>query len=316
MAEEMNPVIEKSAEKISNAITGEVLPGEPLSKHTTYQVGGRADILVCPAGSEEAEWVYLYGHREGIPVTVIGWGSNVIAPDGGIEGIVLKMKNGQADIRDLGDGRIYAQAGVSLIDVARHAAAKGLGGLEPVAGIPGTVGGALLMNAGTRDGEMSSVVSCAEVVTPTGARYTIARDDMNLGYRRSVFQQSDWLILGATLQLVPDDPDRLKTSIDSILRERMRKFPLDEANAGSVFKRPSGDYAGRLIEAAGCKGLRIGGAAVSERHANFIVNVEDATADDIMKLIAEVRKRVFGISGVYLELEQIPLSSAAVWSRK
>ncbi|MBU8920965.1 MAG: UDP-N-acetylmuramate dehydrogenase [Bacteroidales bacterium] len=301
-------MIKKTAADLSGIISGEVLISEPLSRHTTYKVGGEADILVCPENSEEAAQVYLYAYEKEIPLTMIGWGSNVIAPDDGMEGIVLKMKNPSAGIRNLGEGVIEVEAGVNLIDLAKHTAGEGLSGLEPVAGIPGTVGGAVMMNAGTNEGDMSCVLVSVDVITPAGRRYKIEKRDMSLGYRRSMFKQTDWLILSARMSLSKGDPLELGRNIDSILRERMRKFPLDEANAGSVFKRPPGDYAGRLIEKAGCKGLRIGGAVVSERHANFIVNSENATADDIIRLIAEVRRKVYTMSGIYLELEQIPLA--------
>lgn len=298
----------KILNKISDNITGEILTSESLKKHTTYQVGGEAEILVCPGSSDEAAWVYSYACSEKIPVTVLGWGSNVIAPDEGIEGIVLKMRNPSAKIRILDDNRIYVDAGVNLIDLSRITARKGLSGLEPVAGIPGTVGGAVMMNAGTDDGNMEGVVTKVDVLAPGGTRYEFANRDAAFGYRKSVFQGSDWLILGAELQLNSGDPGMLEKKVDAILRERMRKFPLEEKNAGSVFKRPSNDYAGRLIEETGSKGFRIGGAAVSERHANFIINLDNATADDILRLIAELRRRVYEMFSIYLELEQIPLA--------
>ncbi|HSG26914.1 MAG TPA: UDP-N-acetylmuramate dehydrogenase, partial [Candidatus Krumholzibacterium sp.] len=285
---------------------------EPLSRHTTYRVGGEAEIFVCPDNSEGAAWVYTYALKERIPLTVLGWGSNVIVPDEGLEGIVLKMKNPSAGIRIGEGGHIWVEAGVSLIDLARYTAKEGLAGLEPVAGIPGTVGGAVLMNAGTNDGDMSEILVSVDALTQAGNKYTFKTPEMSFGYRKSVFQDSGWLILGAVIRLRREDPGILEERIDGILRERMRKFPLDEANAGSVFKRPCGDYAGRLIEQAGCKGLRLGGAMVSERHANFIVNVENASSSDILGLIAELRRRVYEDSGVYLELEQIPLGPRKV----
>jgi UDP-N-acetylmuramate dehydrogenase len=295
--------------RLIDLIDGDVLVAEPLSSHTTYRVGGEAEYLVCPHNSDEAAAVYTFVRRHGIPLTILGWGSNVIAPDDGIEGIVLKMLSDTAEIRFAGREQVLVDAGVNLIDLSRAAAAQGLGGFEPVAGIPGTVGGALFMNAGTKEGDIASLVDRVEVLTRMGRRRVFERRELAFGYRKSVFQESEWLILRVRLRLRPGDPAAIRDGIERILDERRRKFPLEGLSAGSVFKRPPGDYAGRLIEAAGCKGLRIGGAVVSERHANFIVNEDDATAADILALISTIRDRVYRKFGVFLELEQIPLPS-------
>ncbi len=288
---------------ISDNMDGAVLAGEPLSCHTTYKVGGKAECLVCPDSSEGAAWIFGYAKKESIPLTVLGAGSNVIAPDAGIAGIVLKLQNQSARLDFPGNNMIVADAGVTLIELARAAAEKGLRGFEPIAGIPGTVGGAIFMNAGTKDGDTGSLLEEVEVVTGNGTKRSFSAEELSFGYRTSAFQKTDWLILRAIFKLQEGSPASIREGIEKIFAERQEKYPLDEPNAGSVFKRPPGDYAGRLIEEAGCKGLTVGGASVSTRHANFIINIGGATSSDIVELIAMMRRRVFEKSGVYLELE-------------
>jgi UDP-N-acetylmuramate dehydrogenase len=293
--------------KIRSRVRGTLLEGEPLSNHTTYRVGGSAELLVCPDDIEGAEWLYRFARREGMPLAVIGAGSNVIAPDDGVEGIVLKIRRGRGGIEFDGGNRVRAEAGVDLTDLARAAAAEGLGGISALAGIPGTVGGAVWMNAGAGDVETADLLGSVEVVTSEGRRRRLARDDITFGYRHSLFQENDWLIVGAEFELPRGDRPEIERAMERLVAERNSKYPMEYPNAGSVFKRPAGDYAGRLIEAAGCKGLRVGDAAVSERHANFIVNLGSAGSAEILELIALVRERVRDRTGVELELEQIRL---------
>jgi len=288
---------------ISDNLNGSFLVGEPLSNHTTYRVGGKADCLVCPESSESAAWVFEYAKRESLPLAIIGAGSNVIAPDEGIAGIVLKLRSPSAAVSFPGGRTVIADAGAALIDLARAAAEKGLRGFEPIAGIPGTVGGAVFMNAGTKDGDTAGLLEEVEVMTGVGKRRAFSPGELAFGYRTSAFQKTGWLILRAVFSLDEGDPGEIRGEIDRIFAERQEKYPLDEPNAGSVFKRPSGDYAGRLLEEAGCKGLKVGGASVSTRHANFIVNDGDATAADIVGLISLMRRRVYDMSGICLELE-------------
>jgi UDP-N-acetylmuramate dehydrogenase len=296
----------KLIQKIRKNVSGKVLPGEPLARHTTYHVGGKAEVLAVPRDADDAARVYSFVKGEGIPLVVIGAGSNVIAPDEGIEGVVLRTAAASARILFLGGGRIRADAGVPLLDLVRASAAHGLSGLEPLAGIPGTVGGAVVMNAGTRDTETVEYLRRVEVVTSTGRRRMFAAAECSFGYRRSIFLGTDWFILCAEFRLGRGKAAASGTMIDSFLKDRESKYP-DLPSAGSVFRRPRGDYAGRLIEEAGCKGMRVGDAEVSALHANFIVNRGHAKARDIMALISAIRARVFEKSGVYLELEQIPL---------
>ena len=294
--------------EIRGRITGDVLSGERLERHTAYRVGGEAEILACARDSDEAARVYRYARRAGAPLTIIGGGTNVIAPDGGIAGIVLKLKSSTARVRFL-DGGVWADAGVDVVDLAREAARKGFGGLVSIAGVPGTVGGAVLMNAKVVEQETAALIRRVAAVTGSGRRRVFQRSELAFAYRSSMFQQADWLILGAEFALTPVDPREAVREVEAEWTKWRTNFPLDPPNAGSVFKRPPGDFAGRLVEEAGCKGLRVGGAEVSRRHANFIYNTGGATAGDILALIADVRRRVFEKSGVYLELEQIPLPS-------
>jgi len=295
--------------EIRENIRGNVSGSEPLKNHTAYRVGGEAECLVQALDSIDSEWVYRFACSESVPLTVLGAGSNVIAPEEGVAGIVLKTRSEGGRIDFTGDSRAVVDAGVYLEDLIRGAAARGLGGFEHVTGIPGTVGGAVVMNAGTREGDTSGILEYVEIVTSAGKLMKLETEELAFGYRHSMFQGCDWLILRAGFNLRETDPEVTFDFIENIWSDRKKKFPLEYPNAGSVFKRPSGDYAGRLIEDAGCKGLRIGGAAVSERHANFIVNSGNATSEDIIRLISEVRRRVFEKFGVYLELEQEILKS-------
>jgi len=298
----------KLIQEIRKNVAGIVLPGEPLARHTTYRVGGKVGVLVCPRDSDDAARIYTFVKREGVPVIVIGAGSNVIAPDEGIDGVVIKTMSASARIFFLGGGRVRADAGVLLLDLVRATAARGLSGLEPLAGIPGTVGGAIVMNAGTRDIETAEFLGRVEVLTSTGRRRMFAAAECSFGYRRSIFLGTDWFILGAEFRLGRGNAAASIKMVDSFLKDRENKYPLDLPSAGSVFRRPRGDYAGRLIEEAGCKGMRAGDAEVSGLHANFIVNRGHARARDIMALVSAIRARVFEKSGVCLELEQISLS--------
>jgi len=286
---------------------GSVVPGAPMSAHTTYLTGGTAQLLAIPDDSVELERVCRFAGREGIPFVIIGAGSNVIASDGGIDGIVVCTKAGTAALDINEDGTVVADCGIMLEDLIRRCASRGFGGLDGVAGIPGTVGGAVVMNAGTDEGNVSDCIESVEVITSSGRTETIAKADLGFGYRRSLFSGGGFVVLRVRFKLPAGDGRAILNNIDRVWRERAGKFPLDYPNAGSVFKRPEGGYAGRLIEKAGCKGMRVGGAMVSERHANFIVNTGGATSSDITALIEKVRARVLEDSGVRLELEQILL---------
>lgn len=294
-------------DKVRTCVRGEILQAEPLRNHTTYRVGGAAEVLIRPRTGAEAVRLYRLAKRDGIPFTVIGAGSNVIAPDQGIDGIVVETKDCLNQMTYVERDLVRAAAGVPLSVLAREAARKGLRGLEPLSCIPGTTGGAIVMNAGTRDGDTAGLLERVGVCTSIGRMRVFEARELGFGYRKSILSGSDWLVLWAEFRLTPGDPRTSLEAIDALWEERSRKYPLETPSAGSVFKRPPNDFAGRLIEMCGCKGMRIGDAIVSEQHANFIVNAGSATASDIMALIARVRAAVYDRTGIYLELEQVPI---------
>ena len=295
-------------EKIKAETGARVTLGGALAEYTTYKVGGAAEYLIDPVNMEEAALICHNAWRAGIPLTILGAGSNVIAPDSGIEGITVILSGSDVPPVFFDNGILQVEAGVNLVELAKLAAEKGYSGFEPIAGIPGTVGGAIMMNAGTNDGNISDILAKVELLTPSGRRVHLINREMAFGYRKSIFQGSGWVILKAEFKLGRGRKEQLIKDVERIQEERRVKFPMDLPNAGSVFKRPSGDYAGRLIEEAGCKGMNKGDAIVSSRHANFILNKGNATSTDILGLVSEIRGIVYGRSGVYLELEQIPLA--------
>lgn len=292
-------------ERLAGGTGFALLEKEPLSSYTSYRTGGLAEALAVLSAAHAAR-LFPAALALGVPVTVLGAGTNVIAPDEGLAGLTIVLREEAKGI-EVENGLVRAGAGVSLEFLARAAAARGLGGIEELAGIPGTVGGAVVMNAGARELETGDLVRRVEVMTRSGRRLDFERDDLVFSYRRGPFRNEGWLVLSAVFALEPGDPAAVAARIDELRAERWAKYPCDEPSAGSVFKRPAGDYAGRLIEAAGCKGMRAGGAVVSPRHANFIVTGERATSADILTLIDRVRERVRERFGVWLELEQIPL---------
>jgi len=299
----------KIIDRIKRVFKGKLLRNEPLSRHTTYRVGGKAELVAIPLDEDDAYNIYRLAIKGKIPVHIIGAGSNIIAPDEGIDGIVIKMDGSRGRLVFLGGNRVRAFAGLSLRTLAEEAASKSLVGMEPIACIPGTVGGAVVMNAGTNMGTTADFLVRVEVVTSSGKRRVFSRDELNFGYRHSLFASSDWLIVSADFRLSKGDGELAMKELKRIIKERLSKYPMKYPNAGSVFKRPPGDYAGRLIELAGCKGMKVGGAMVSYEHANFIVNTGDATARDILELIKNVQMKVLEKTGVLLEPEQIVLGT-------
>jgi UDP-N-acetylmuramate dehydrogenase len=272
---------------------------EPMSRHTTMKAGGEADLLVVPQDIEELRRIVLAAHRTGLPVMVLG-GSNLIVQDGGITGVVVKLSR-LNHIRLMGSNRIEAEAGVLLPRLARAAARAGLSGLEFTIGIPGTVGGSIVMNAGTREGELAPRIESVTLMRPDGELLTLGREELRFRYRHAELPQG--CVVSAQFALQPAPPAQIDATMTRMLGVRNATQPLHAPSAGCVFKNPQGDSAGRLIEAAGLKGYRIGDAQVSERHANFIVNRGHARANDILMLIRHVGRQVERQFGVTLELE-------------
>lgn len=274
----------------------------PLSRVTSFHIGGNADLAVYPADAEAFAYALDAVVQAGVPYTVIGNGSNTLVRDGGFRGVVFVT----TDMRRVTiDGtRLTGGCGVLLGSVGTNASRAGLAGAEFANGIPGTLGGAVYMNAGAYGGQLADIV-CETVCYDLDAKQVLHLDNaaQHFGYRHSVFMEKNYIILSATLQLTKDEPDAIRARMNDYLARRREKQPLEYPSAGSVFKRPEGHFAGKLIEDAGLKGLRVGGAEVSPKHAGFIINVGGATARDVLELIERIREKVYAMSGVTLECE-------------
>lgn len=279
-----------------------LLVHEPMSKHTTFRIGGPADYLVFPATVQEVSNVLHIAKQYNVPVTILGNGSNVLVLDGGIRGVVLKFGSEMGYIRHKGH-TVYAGAGALLAKVSKYAAQYNLTGFEFAIGIPGSIGGAVFMNAGAYEGEMSQVVQAVTAVCQDGVLRRFVRDQLNFGYRHSVFQENGCLICEVELALLNGENNSIRVLLDDYTTKRQTKQPIEMPSAGSTFKRPQGHFAGTLIEQAGLKGASVGGAQVSIKHAGFIVNAGGATAQDVLALISEVQDRVYQQFGVALHPE-------------
>ncbi len=269
---------------------GGVRVDEPLARHVSFRIGGPADILLLPRTLGDLETTVAWLYREGVPFIVLGRGSNVLIADRGVRGAVLKTGRGQEAVRYDG-ARVTAECGASLPHLSRKASARGLAGLEFAAGIPGSVGGAVVMNAGAHGCAIADVTEQVRVLTPAGqARWSAL--DLAFGYRQSRLQHEPGVVLEATLALRPADARETVARLERWLRTRSETQPLGPPSSGCIFRNPEGDHAGRLIDAAGAKGLRVGGAVVSDLHANYILNAGGATAADVIALMDLVRARV------------------------
>ena len=278
-----------------------VLENAPMSRYTTFRVGGPADALFLPASVEELQQALAAAKAEGIPACLIGNGSNLIVRDGGIRGLVIVLGEPFSELRVEG-AQVWAQAGARLSAVAAAAQRAGLAGLEFASGIPGTLGGGCAMNAGAYGGELKDVLLWADVLLD-GELRRLSRDEMEMGYRSTMPLRRGAIVVAACFELHSDDPEAIQARMRDLANRRREKQPLNLPSAGSTFKRPEGHFAGALIEQCGLKGCRIGGAQVSEKHAGFIVNVGEATAADILRLIAHVQEVVLAQTGVQLETE-------------
>lgn len=283
-------------------LPGRARAGELMKKHTSWRIGGPSELFVEPSSREDIRLVVSYAHQRGIPLTVIGNGSNLLVSEGGIRGIVVKVGSGLARISTGEDG-IVAEAGAKLAMVVAAARDAGLGGFEFSAGIPGTVGGALVMNAGANGSSIGELVREIVVLNFEGELHRKTKEEMNFGYRSSVLQREPSIVVEASFSCYPRDKDAIKDEMETFVAKRKLTQPLCQPNAGSVFKNPPGDSAGRLIEMAGLKGMRVGNAQISTLHANFIVNLGSATARDVLALIDRVRETVRSRFDVELKLE-------------
>ena len=295
-----------SAEALANFLESENIEyrlNEPMRAHTTFKIGGEADIFIIPASPAALISAVKKCAELEIPYFILGNGSNLLVSDGGIEGAVISLA-GINGISSDGE-KITCGAGAMLSSVCLKALSLSLTGIEFAYGIPGTAGGALYMNAGAYGGQMADVIESAECLTASGEIKTLKKEDMRLGYRSSVFKKGGLIIISLTLALKKGDKAEIKAEMDDLLNRRKQKQPLEYPSAGSTFKRPEGYFAGALIEKNGLKGLTVGGAQVSEKHAGFVINRGGATAADVKALIGKIQKTVFENDGVMLEPEVI-----------
>ena len=274
---------------------------EPLSNYTYTKTGGPADLLVFPRSVEQVQRVLAAVKQENLPLTVLGNASNLIVKDGGIRGLVMILTDMQELV--LEGNQLKAASGAALIEASRLAAAAGLTGLEFACGIPGSIGGAIYMNAGAYGGEVKDVISQVQTMTRDGQLKTYAGADCDFSYRHSRFQEGDEVILGVTFDLAPGDQSAIDSKVAELTHLRQSKQPLEYPSCGSVFKRPEGYFAGKLIQDAGLQGYQVGGAQVSTKHAGFIVNVDHATATDYLEVIEHIRLVVWARTGVFMEPE-------------
>ncbi len=279
-----------------------ILTNEDMSRHTTFRIGGPADVFAVPRTPEEAAEIVKICREEGAPFYVIGNGSNLLVSDDGYRGVIVQIYKNLSEISVDGD-TMTVQAGAMLSVIAKRALACSLAGFEFASGIPGTIGGAVVMNAGAYGGEMKDVLEEVTVLTPEGELRTVPAQELDLGYRHSAIPGNGWIVLGARLRFRKGDPQQISARMEELRQQRVSKQPLDLPSAGSTFKRPAGHFAGKLIMDAGLRGFAVGDAQVSEKHCGFVVNKGAATAADVYGLIRAVTDRVKEHSGVTLEPE-------------
>lgn len=280
----------------------QVLCGEPMKKHTTFRIGGPARFFCQPGSAAQLAETIAACEREGMPWYILGNGSNVLVSDAGFDGVVIQLFHNLEGARIEGC-LLELEAGVLLVKAAHLAAKAGLTGLEFASGIPGTVGGALVMNAGAYGGEMKDVVREALVMKRDGTLLRLSREELELGYRTSIIAREGYVVLSALLELREGNAAEIEARMQELKEARTAKQPLEYPSAGSTFKRPEGYFAGKLIMDAGLCGYRVGGAQVSEKHCGFVINTGDATAEDVRKLIDHVKAEVRKQFHVELEME-------------
>ena len=276
---------------------------EPMSKHTSFRIGGPADVMVFPSSTEELAKVLKVSALLDCERYILGAGTNILAPDEGVRGVVICLKDSLGGMTRLSDNSIYVGGGVTMTRAAVYAAGLGLSGLEFAHGIPGTVGGGVYMNAGAYGGEICQVCSAVDVMTMDGQLVRYSVDEMNFAYRHSRLEDEFAIVVGAEFNLTAKPETEIRAQMQDLMNRRKTSQPLDMPSAGSAFKRPVGGYAAALIDQAGLKGFSVGKAAISTKHAGFAVNLGGATAQDVKELLKEVSQRVFDHSGIRLEPE-------------
>ena len=289
----------------------QLCPNEPMCNHTSFKIGGPADLLVKATDAGQIAGAMALCRQHGLPCFVMGNGSNLLVSDAGIEGVVIKISEGYDAMAIDENGALYAESGTLLSALAAYALSKSLTGLEFAAGIPGTLGGAVFMNAGAYDGEMRHVVTSVDLLMPDGQTATRSCADMQFAYRSSVAQTCGAVILKTRFSLCQGDPEAIHGKMADFAERRSTKQPLSYPSAGSIFKRPAGHYAGKLIRDSGLAGFAIGGAQVSAKHCGFIINTGGATAKNVIDLIAAIQQTVYDKYGVKLETEVRAIGSGS-----
>ena len=300
MEKNMNQILYNELLKIMSE--EQVKTEEPMKNHTTFRVGGPAEFFVMPRSAEEVKKVIDLCRRESFPYYIIGNGSNLLVSDQGYRGVVLQIYKEMSYI-EIEQNVVVAQAGALLSAIANKALENGLTGFEFAAGIPGTLGGACVMNAGAYGGEMKDVLEEVTVLTEEGEVLIIPKENLELGYRTSIIARKGYIVLEARIQLREGEKEAIKSLMEELKDKRVSKQPLEYPSAGSTFKRPEGYFAGKLIQDAGLRGFSVGGAQVSEKHCGFVINRENATAADVAELMRQVSARVEEEFGVKLEPE-------------
>lgn len=297
-------VTEKLINDIRSALPGlEMHENEPMSAHCSFRIGGPARLMACPASGAEAAALLRLLREADAPVELMGKGTNLLVADEGLDAVVVRLGEAISGAELLPGDRVRAGAGISLAKLAVFAAEAGLSGLEFAHGIPGSLGGAVFMNAGAYGGEMKDVLESAEIALPDGTLREVPAEELELSYRHSALEGSGALATAATVKLTPAEPEAIRARMRELMEKRRASQPLDMPSAGSTFKRPVGGYAAALIDQAGLKGFAIGGAQVSEKHAGFVINRGGATFDDVLRLMEHIQKTVLEKSGVRLEPE-------------
>ena len=290
---------------LANILGCEASKDEPMNKHTSFKIGGTADTYIKVDTLSKLSAILKECKESDIKYTLLGNGSNVLVSDDGIRGVVIRLAGDFRQITLVDETTIFCGAGATLAYLCKFALNCGLTGLEFAWGIPGSVGGAVFMNAGAYDGEMKNVVHSVSHISPDGKIGRLEKDELEFGYRTSAYRKNDMIITGVTLKLEKGNVDDIRNKMDDFMNRRTSKQPLEFPSAGSVFKRPEGNFAGALIQQCGLKGKSVGGAQVSEKHAGFIINKSNATANDVKNLVKEIQTTVAEQTGYNLECELI-----------
>ena len=301
--EKVNNLREEIIKRLEQTVeSDQFLREEPMKKHITFRVGGPAACFLTPSTKEQIREILHICQEEKTPYFILGNGSNLLVSDQGFDGVVLQVYKNMNQVTVEGE-HLRVQAGALLSATARKALEAGLTGMEFAAGIPGTMGGAAVMNAGAYGGEMKDILESVTVLTPEGEQKELKNEELQLGYRTSVVKEKGYIVLEAVLSLKKGDPEAIKSRMDELKEQRVTKQPLEYPSAGSTFKRPEGYFAGKLIQDAGLRGYQVGGAQVSEKHCGFVINKENATAKDVVDLIHDVQRIVYEKFQVQLETE-------------